>query len=109
MKCFTTMFPLKFLRNKVISLHLFLKTNLLNIQMKKLLTVAATLSLLAFTTSCGPSEEDRKKQDSLSEKAQDSAADALFNDALKDLEGMDSMKDTTKKDSGKAAPAQPKK
>lgn len=89
-----------------------LKTNLLKIKMKKLLTVAATLSLLAFTTSCGPSEEERKKQDSLSDKAQDSAAEALFNDALKDLENLgDSVKnDSLKKDSAaKAAAAQPKK
>lgn len=102
----------KFIAVHVVLPTFVLKTNLLKIKMKKLLTVAATLSLLAFTTSCGPSEEERKKQDSLSDKAQDSAAEALFNDAMKDLENLgDSVKkDSLKKDSAaKAAAAQPKK
>jgi hypothetical protein len=102
----------KIIAVRIVFATFVLKTNLLKIKMKKLLTVAATLSLLAFTTSCGPSEEDRKKQDSLSDKAQDSAAEALFNDAMKDLENLgDSAKaDSLKKDSAaKAAAAQPKK
>lgn len=82
--------------------------------MKNLLTIVATIGMLAFT-ACGPSEEERRLQDSLSEKNKDSAGDALFDEALKDLEGMTNdskkdslLKDSLKQDSIKKA-AQPKK
>jgi len=66
--------------------------------MKKIFALVACLGMLS-AVACGPSEEERRKQDSASEKTQDSMADEMFDDAMKMMNDMDSTKDTAKKDS----------
>lgn len=84
--------------------------------MKKLFALLAVCGALAFT-ACGPSEEERKKQDSASEKSKDSAHDAMYDEAEKEMRMMDSMRradsarmaDSIKKDSAMKAEAAKKK
>ncbi|TND10339.1 MAG: hypothetical protein FD123_587 [Bacteroidetes bacterium] len=84
--------------------------------MKKTFALLSVLGMLAVT-ACGPSEAERHVQDSLAEKNKDSASDAMFDEAEKEMMMMDSMRkadsarlaDSMKNDSiKKAGEAKPK-